>query len=202
MDYAKTLAEINESWQAKRITLSGKETAYIGNKATLRGKMLGFLTSSYYKRTKLIEQGSVSYAYVFKEWSNDVQGEDPQHPTWMVFSPASKFNEHPEKLKQISERLQGLAKEESVPKGLKVLRNLIVEPLSDASYFEIPPEYSDGELAYLSIVYVIASLVPCFHLGLNLILANRSVSKEVLYLPSTYWSDEYSTAYLSGQVGL
>ena len=202
MDYIKTLAEINESWQAKRNTLSGKEIAYIGNKASLRGKMLGFLTGPYYKRTKLIENGEISYAYVFKEWSNDVQGEDPQHPTWMVFSPVRKLNENPEKLKEIAANLQGLALDKNCPKDLRVLRNLIVEPLSDTSYFEIPPEYTNGELAYLSIVYVISSLVPCFHLGLNLILANQSVSKEVLYLPTAYWSDDFSTAYLAGKVGL
>jgi len=202
MDYGKTLAEINESWQAKRLALTGKEIAYIGNKASLRGKLLGFLTGPYYKRTKLIQTGDIYYAFVFKEWSNDVQGEDPQHPTWMVFSPERKLNENPELLKGIAEKLQGLAIEKNCPKDLRVLRNLIVEPLSDTSYFELPQEYTNGELAYLSIVYVIPSLVPCFHLGLNLILANQSVSKEVLYLPTAYWSDGFSSAYLSGKVGL
>lgn len=202
MDYGKTLAEINESWQAKRSALSGKEIAYIGNKASLRGKMLGFLTGPYYKRTKLIEHGDIYYAYVFKEWSNDVQGEDTQHPTWMVFSPVRQLNEHPELLKQIAEKLQGLTIEKNCAKNLRVLRNLIVEPLSDTSYFEIPSEFTGGELAFLSIVYVISSLVPCFHLGLNLILANQSVSKEVLYLPTAYWSDDFSTAYLEGKIGL
>jgi len=196
MDYAKLLAEENAAWLEKRAFLSKDDIAFIGNKRTLRGKLLGFMTSAYYKRTKLIERGDIIYAYVFKEWSNDVQGEDPQHPTWMVFSPSKKLNDDPTKLKEIADKLQTIVGEDVKTKRLKTLKNIVKEPLSDASYFELPPEYDCGELAYLSVVYVIADLMPCFHLGYNLIVANQSVSKEVLYLPPKYWTEDYSKMYL------
>lgn len=200
MDYKALLIEQNEFWLGKRAFLSKEDIAYLGNKKTLRGKMLGFLTSAYYKRTKLIKQGEILYSYVFKEWSNDVGGDDPQHPTWMLFSPSAVFAEHPESLKAVAEKLQGMSVDKQSDKKAKKLKGLLDEPLSDASYFEVPSEYTDGALVHLSIVYVISSLVPCFRLGLNLIIANQSVSKEVLYLPVSYWTDAYEKAYLSHEL--
>jgi hypothetical protein len=198
VDYEKIISDINNSWLVQRASLSKDDLAFIGNKSTLHGKMLGFLTSSYYKRNNLIKQSEVFYAYVFKEWSNEFGGNDKQHPTWMLFSPSASFKEHPEKLKKVAEALQGLTKEKLDSAEEKHLFNLINEPLSDCSYFEIPQNISYGDLVYLSIVYVMPDLVQPFHLGLNLMLANQSVSKEVLYFPTRYWPEEFAKVYELG----
>lgn len=202
MDFKTNIEQINQTWLEKRVSLSKEDIAYIANKDTLRGKMLGFMTAPYYKRSNLIKQSEIFYAYVFKEWTNNVDGPDPQHPTWMLFSPSRTFNEHPEKLKEIAEGLEQLKVDKGSSKDLIKLYNLINEPLSDTSYFEIPEPYNHGELVYLSIVYVIASLMPYFHLGLNLIMANQSVSKEVLYFPSRYWPTEYAEEYKKSVIKL
>jgi len=202
VDFKTNIEQINQAWLEKRVSLSKEDVAFIANKSTLRGKMLGFMTASYYKRSNLIKQSEIFYAYVFKEWTNNVGGHDPQHPTWMLFSPSRTFDEHPEKLKEIAEGLEQLEVDKGSDKNLKKLYNLINEPLSDTSYFEVPEPYNHGELIYLSIVYVIAALMPRFHLGLNLIMANRSISKEVLYFPSNYWPVEYAEEYTESVIKL
>jgi hypothetical protein len=76
---------------------------------------------------------------------------------------------------------------------------LITEYLSDCSYVEIPSSLTGGELVYLSIIYRHLDLNPEFHLGLNLIIANQSISSEVIYLPEKYWEESFKKAYLNNE---
>jgi hypothetical protein len=198
MDYAKTLVDINSVWETTRASLSKEDIAFVSNRDNLRNKMVGFMTSGYYKRNKLILSSEVYYAYVFQQWSNDSSGNELRYPTWLLFSPALPFRSNPVAYKEISAKIQSIKEIEVSAPSEKRLKSLVSEPLSDVSYFEIPAEYSFGQLCYLSIVYRQISIVPEFRLGINLVLANKSVSDEILYFPAKYWSAEFKDAYLAG----
>jgi hypothetical protein len=200
MDYSSFIQKANADWLEKRTAFTKEDIRYIANKDTLRGRMNGFLTLPYYRREKLIRGSEIYFAFVFQDWANDLSETAPTYPTWLLFSPERKVQENPSLLRDISLKVQSIRDATPFSKEEKKLKSLVVEQLSDVSYFEIPAAYSCGELAYLSVVYRQTRLVPFFRLGLNLILANPVVSKEVLYLPERYWPEDYQNAYTQGSL--
>jgi hypothetical protein len=200
MDFGTLIQKDNDAWLLKRATLSKEEISFIGDKDTLRGKICGFMTAPYYKRTNLITSSELAWAYVFKEWSNDTSSNEVRHPTWLLFSPSREIQLDPSPLENISAQLLSIALDKTSDHETKKLFKLIHENLSDAAYYEIPGQYTGGVLCYLSIVYVENRLNPFFRLGYNYILMSPSVSKEVLYLPERFMSEEYKTAYFNGSL--
>ena len=199
MDYSQTINEINQEWFQKWVTLDKKEISYISNKETFRTRLVGFMTSSYFKRSQLIKEGDILFAYSFKEWTNEVRKEIFDYPTWIIFSPEKKINENPEILKEIAARVLSLCDGAPSSKEEKNIKKLVTEYLSDCSYVEISSSLTGGELAYLSIIYRHLTLNSEFHLGLNLIIANQSLSSEVIYLPEKYWNESFKKAYLNNE---
>jgi hypothetical protein len=200
MNFATLLQTDNDAWILKRASLSKEEISFIADKDTLRGKICGFMTAPYYKRTALIETSELVWAFVFREWSNDTSSNEVRHPTWLLFSPSREIQLNPAPLENISAKLLSIELDKNSSRVTKKLFKLLHEDLSDASYYEIPSEYTGGVLCYLSIVYVEHHLNPFFRLGYNYILMNPSVSKEVLYLPERFMSEEYKTAYFNGSL--
>jgi hypothetical protein len=200
VNYSKLYHDLNDAWLEKRVAFDSSEVAYLANKDTFKGKRLGFLTHAYYQREKLIRNSEIYLAYVFQSWSNAVSEKDDTYPTWMLFSPERALNENPAILKDIVAKVQSIRDVKVTEKNEKTLQNYLKEYLSDVSYFVIPDSYSLGHFVYLSIVYLPAQRVSFFHLGVNLILANPSFSKEVLYLPEKYWPSDYKTDYDAGKL--
>lgn len=199
MDFEKCILDLNSHWLIQRASLSKEDLAYLSYQDTFRHRLEGFMTNTYYRRKKMIMGSDILYCYVFQDWSNDERGMGDEYPTWMLFSPSSKINNNPALLKEISAKVLSIKKAEPQNKEEKELKKLLVETLSDCSFFEIPPSYSLGNLIYLSIVYLHTDHVPFFHLGLNLILSNPSLSKEVLYFPTKYWPKEVQDSYINGE---
>lgn len=199
VDWKELYHRLNERWEETRAALSKEDIAYLANKDTLRGKMLGFLTWNYYKRSRLLSSSNLFFAYVFQNYSNSLSSES-DYPTWLLFSPSSAINENPTILKNICAKLQLIKNEKPVAQDLKETQKLLVEYLSDVSYFELPSSVSEGSLVFLSIIDVHPRLNPNFRMGLNLILASPSVSKEVLYLPERFFLEDYKDAYRDGKL--
>lgn len=202
MDYSKLIHDMNETWSLKRVSFDKSEIAYLSNKDTFQGRRLGFLTTAYHQREKLIRSSEIYFAYVFQTWTNAVSEKGTTYPTWMLFSPEKSINENPAILKDICAKVQSIRDVKPTEKNEKSLKKYIEEYLSDVSYFVIPDAYSCGHFVYLSIVYLPPQHVSFFHLGVNLILASPSASKEVLYFPEKYWPEEYRTAYNEGKLAL
>lgn len=203
MDFVNLYAALGDEWLLRKASFTKEDLTRLSNKDTFRGKMFGFLTREYYQRTKLIRESDLFFAFVFQEWSNNVQGEELRHPTWLLFSPSLEVNKNPTILKDVAEKIRGLKDvAKPITKAEKQLKKLLVEPLSDVEYFEIPEPYASGHLVYLSIVYIEKRLVPSFKLGLNLIMASQQASKEVIYLPEDYWNKDYREAYQNGGLAL
>lgn len=195
MDYKNILSSINESWLSKRVLLSKDEIRHMSDKDSFRGKIHGFLTRAYYKRKDLIVTGEIVYCLAFKSWSNDLSDNAIRYRSWVIFSTSTTLRSNPSLLKKISENILTLMHEENSDKAYSKLIRTLNEPLSDASYLELPKELCEGELAYLSIIYVEKNLNPNFSLGLNLLLVSPSVSQEVLYLPEGNYPHDFLEAY-------
>lgn len=201
MDYEKLIQGLNASWLEKRAALGKDELALIANKDTLRRRLIGVGTRSYLARSRLIKEGDILYAYAFKSWRNEIKKDDFDYPTWIVFSPERKIAANPQRLKEITAKIRSLP-EKGATKTEKRLKHLCDENLSDCSYFEIPLSCADGDLAFMSIIYLRVDAIPDFHLGLNPIIANRSLSTETLYLPERCWTEDFKKAYLGNELAL
>ena len=79
-----------KDFKGKLFVLTNEEKKHLVDKDTFRGRIFGFLTRSYYRRFKLFEEGSLTYAYVFKTWNNSF-GSDKPYPIWFLFSPEKYF---------------------------------------------------------------------------------------------------------------
>jgi len=202
MDFGKTIEELNSTWLIRRASLSKEDLAYLSYQDSFRHRLEGFLTQAYYQRKKMIPSSDIFYAYVFQDWSNDGTGLGEEYPTWLLFSPSREVNQDPLLLKKIAANLQSIKEKDVLGKEEKELKKLLVEPLSDCSFFEIPSSLAEGKLIYLSIVYVHLERVSYFHLGLNLILSSPSISQEVLYFPTKYWPKDLLNAYTKGEFTL
>jgi hypothetical protein len=199
MDYSAFFEKANSDWLLKRAALDKEEIAFVAGKDSFRGRLRGFLTHAYYQRTSLIKTSEIYLAYVFQSWTNDVEQKGDSYPTWLLFSPEKEMNQNPILFKEISAKLLSLKESKEISKDEKELQKYLQEYLSDVSYFELPHSCSLNHFVYLSIVDVPLLRVPNFHLGLNLILANPSVSKEVLYLPEKEWPEDFLKAYSQGE---
>lgn len=115
--------------------------------------------------------------------------------SWVIFSPSLSLRNNPVKLGAIGDKLLSFMHEKKPDKSNASLYNVLNEPLSDASYLELPEDIAGGELVYLSIIYVETHLNPNFILGPNILIISPSISKEVLYLPEEYWPKEMLDAY-------
>jgi hypothetical protein len=195
MDYASLYQKMNADWLLKRASLTKQEIRHLANKDSFKGGRIGFMSRAYYQREKLIQNSEIFTALVFQDYAVEVEERSETFPTWLLFSPSKEINENPAILKEILAKVASIKEVEVTDKTEKKFKNYLNEPLSDVSYFEIPPAYSLGKLVYLSIVYLPLHLVPSYHLGLNLILAAPSISKEVLYFPEECWAKDYSEAY-------
>lgn len=198
MDFASYYHEVNERWLLKRASLSKDEIKIIANKDTIRNAIIGFMTRTYYQREKLIKTSEIFYGYVFQDFlfRQEAHGD---YTTWVLHSPSREVNEHPEIYKDVVAKLMELKKVRRPEKALRPLQDVIALPLADACYLEVDKRYTGGHLIYLSTIFFFNRSVPDFKLGINLLLANQSASKEVLYLPEKLWDDEWKEAYSKGE---
>lgn len=198
MDYAALYHQLNSAWIEKRASFDKKELAYLANKDTFAGRRLGFMTRAYYQREKMIKASDIYYAYAFQNWNDAVSDSQSSYPTWLLFSPDTAVNENPSILKEISAKVLSLKHIEVTDREEKELKKDIVEVLSDVACLVLPESYSFGHYVMLSVVDVPYQHVSSFRLGLNLVMANLSLSKEVRYLPERYYPAEFKGAYQKG----
>jgi hypothetical protein len=192
----KILDDLNDHFQQMALSFSKEDWTYLAGKDTPRGRMLGFLTPEYYKREKLWETGIIVWGFAFKTFmDNAVTAGDRVYPSWVLFSPVQAFCDDPTLYYAVQEKL--LKALEGKPKGKaqKQLKIALEGELSEPQYMEIPVEYTEGKLVYLSMVYVRPTHFPDFHLGFVPLIINKLITAEVMYVPDRYWTDAFKAIY-------
>lgn len=195
MSYKEMIEEIRKNFSSKQGAFTKEEMRYNTNKDTFRGCITGFMTSSYYKREKLYNQGFIYYALSFKEYREHTEKDKRIVPVWVLLSPTPKIDEDPMLLQEVKDNLDKLYDDKNLRKKYSRLFTMISENQAEPMYFEVPEEFSPDFECYLCLTQVHEDRFPLFHLGINLVIANKLVSKEVDYLPSTYWSKDYIEQY-------
>lgn len=190
----KILTNLTAYYAEKRLSFKKNDIAFIAGKDTFKGKMLGFLTADYYRRSKLIMEGNIIYGYVYRTWTNEVTYTRP-YPTWVLFSPAKEFIDNPQLYATISTNLQAIELPKHPTAELRKLHTMLNAELSEPKYVMIPEPYAQGHLVYLSMVYLRTSHNNNLRLGINPFIIAPTISKEILYVPTMYWTEEFKKTY-------
>lgn len=189
------LKTMNEKYRVAAFTFEKRDYQFLEGKDTPRGRMLGFMTSEYWKREQLWKTGTIVWGYVFKiilASNNEVHR---VYPSWVLFSPSEQFTITPELYLEILGKLNTLENEKPKAKNIRQLKTALFDNLSEPQYFEIPEPYACGKIVFLSMIYVRPNHVYDLHLGYVPLMISPMVSKEVMYLPEKYWTEEFKNEY-------
>ena len=183
-----------QKWAKDVLSLTDADKKEIALKRGFDNAMIDFFSFRYHKRSKLIDQSSVELGYCFKEVLSS--SHDPVALTYVLFSPSPSVYEDENFLPQIAAKLFDLGREEIKKHRRDQLFWKMRDSLAEAYYFQLDERFAGDKLVYLSIFERRLSEFPYFHLGYNLFLANKGVSKEILLLPKRYftaaWEEYYS----------
>ncbi|HML99993.1 MAG TPA: hypothetical protein PKC96_01465 [Bacilli bacterium] len=195
MNWEELLSSLRADYHEKQIRLTPDEVKFIANKDSRQGKLIGVFTRDYYQREKLIREGEIVYCYTYKTYIPEGKASRP-YPSWCLFSPSKKFESEPLLLEKVAARLLEFADDES-QRGIKNhrLQTMIKGELSEPAYVTLPLELTDNQLVYLQYVSVKEQHIYDFSLGINLLLIHPAASKEAIYLPRRYWTEEYRAFY-------
>lgn len=188
MDYQEKLSKISEKYDQLKVRFSKEDVAFIANKDTPRGRLLGFLTTDYYRRENLIREGTIVYGYTFRTHKT-TDSMDRLYASWLLFSPSKAVNDDVNIYLKIIDNLDSL-KEKKHPSSIeRKLQIALGGELSEPKYLEVPAPYNEGYLIYLQYCEVKPNHTPNLELGPNYIIIAPSKSKEVIYLPERYFFD-------------
>lgn len=194
MDYYFLLEQERKSFSERQPLLTKEDVKYISGKDSFKGKVTGFLTRRYYQKEKLIRNGELFYGYVFSTWNLSTDWDSPMI-FYILFSPERKIMENPQIYKEIHKNLQVFLENKPKSKNEKRLWNLLKTPMADAPFEEILFSLTDGHVIYFCKLIQKQNFAISFYLGLNLFIANPTISKQILFLPERYETEEFRKLY-------
>ena len=189
------ITEVREKFRLKQGSFTKDEMKYNANKDTFKGKITGFLTLEYYQREKLLNTGNIFYALSYKEYHEHAEKDKKMFPVWVLFSPSTKIDENPHLLEKVKDNLDQLLLDKELAKKYHHLLTMYSDNLAEPKYYKVPDEFSPDFDCDICLTNLIQSRFPVFHLGINLVIANKKVSNEIHYLPYVYWTEEFLKQY-------
>ena len=146
-------------------------------------------------REKLFNTGNIFYALSYKEYHEHAEQDKKMFPVWVLFSPSTKIDENPHLLEKVKDNLDQLLLDKELAKKYHHLLTMYSDNLAEPKYYKVPDEFSPDFDCYICLTNLIQSRFPVFHLGINLVIANKKVSNEIHYLPYVYWTEEFLKQY-------
>ena len=103
--------------------------------------------------------------------------------------------ENPSIFKEIHGKLRLFLDNKPQNKKEKTLWNLLKNPMAEAPFEEIPFSLTDNHVIYFCKLMKKQNFAISFHLGLNLFIANPTISKQILFLPEKYTTENFRKLY-------
>jgi len=194
MDKKEMIDSIRENFK-KLLPFNEEEMKYITLRNDKKGKLRALFTKDYWKRNVLVSEGRIAYGYAFKSYQFNMKDPTNAFPIWVLISPSSFFDEHPEEYAIIASALWELQTKEVKTKKEKELKRILLGELSEPKYVELPKELTHNHFVYLCSCYVYESHISSFHLGFLPIVYAPEKSKEILLLPMKYWNETFLSFY-------
>lgn len=194
MDTKEMIGALREDFK-KHLPMSDEEMKYITLRNDKKGKLRALFTKDYWKRSTLVLEGRIAYGYAFKSYQFDMKDPTNAFPIWVLLSPSSYFDEHPEEYAKIATSLWEFQTKKVKTRKEKELKRILLGELSEPKYAELPKELTNNHFVYLCSCYVYESHISSFHLGFLPVLYAQEKSKEILLLPMKYWNEEFLSFY-------
>jgi hypothetical protein len=186
-DYLLYINSLNLHYAVLRKTFTKEDILRYISRTTLKDRMINFMSRSHYKRKELFIYGAIMYVYTFK-----INNFDPIYgnytDTWVLYSPDIDFRKDPNLYKEISAKLNDFL-DDKLPYKNKKLRSAIASIENSYMYQPLPKEISDKYEVYYNNVLCDNRLCKNIELGLNLAFSNKSLSKEMIYVPDEIIED-------------
>lgn len=189
MDYQFLLNEQRSAFKELSKNFLKEDFNFLTNKQGFNQKRIGVFTRNYYKRKKLVQLGTLTYGYVLRIRDNGSQTNPIS--TWVLFSPSNEYEKNPAKYEKTLQNIDKILNSPNINKKYKRLKIMLTESLAEPVYFPVPDELSDGDVVYISHVYYWRTKNPNMRPGLMPIFISQNISKEILYLPERYWTDNF-----------
>jgi hypothetical protein len=179
----EALNKLNSFYLKRRMNLSKEEINFILGNKHLMMKFKSKVSPRLLKLKKMIKNGNVGVVYTFKIIMSSYFNEEV-HPTYALFSLKKSNMINEEYYKRILSNILSL--EESKEKKTyseKRLLSILKEEDSDPRYYELPKSLTNNEIVYLERINVSNNVNPNFKLGMNYVIYNKVMSKDMLYYP-------------------
>lgn len=194
MNYEQILNETIKDFELKKYSLNKDDIKDLLGRSTLKGRLLGIFSPSYYKEEKLLKNGFIAYGLTIKNWRRTYNENEPL-ATWVLFSPQKEIERNPDILLKINQNIQDLILQDKRNSKYKKFINLVTQELAEPKYLLVPKELSEGITAFISFAYLKPEQIREFRLGMNLIIFNKSISNEIIYLPESCFTKKYYEMY-------
>lgn len=179
----EALNKLNSSYLKRRMNLSKEEINFILHNKHLIMKFKSKVSPRLLKLKKMIKNGNVGVVYTFKIIMSSYFNEEV-HPTYALFTLKKSNMINEVYYKRILSNILKL--EESKEKKTcseKRLLSILKEEDSDPRYYELPKSLTNNEIVYLERINVDNNVNPNFKLGMNYVIYNKVISKDMLYYP-------------------
>lgn len=188
MNYQQELEQLNNYLRDTRPTWNKNDYQALSGKATTRGRLLGSLSRGYYQKERLWKSGHITYGYLYKTYT-DMDFSRP-YLAWLLLSPQLEFEQSPGLYEKVYALLEAFMKDPAAIQVNRKLMHALTNPANEAKYFLIPTEYSLGKLVYVTTTYIYPDMHPDVKLGITPLIVAPEFTKEVMLLPSLYFSNE------------
>ncbi|MGI6644794.1 MAG: hypothetical protein ACOX28_03495 [Bacilli bacterium] len=181
-DYLNELEEKNKKFLDYRQSLTKNDLESITSTDRKIFKIKTLFSSRIRKARKMIKQGNVGLVYTFSTSINEYY-KDEVRRTLALFSPKKANMTNPDFYQNVLANLLAASKQKKQNFATKRLFAIINEDGSDPRYYKLPTELTNGEIVYLQKIMVNTVLCPDFKMGMNYVIYNRQISKDIVYLP-------------------
>ena len=118
---------------------------------------------------------------------------DKLNLNFMILS--DKYLKHQKEVEKVKDNLDQLLLDKELAKKYHHFLTMYSDNLAEPKYYKVPDEFSPDFDCYICLTNLIQNRFPVFHLGINLVIANKKVSNEIHYLPYVYWTEEFLKQY-------
>lgn len=179
-----TLKSVSEHFFLKRLTFEKEDFEYILNRKKMMNRFTDFLTRAYYQRKKLVKDGFVGVCYTYRIVYSDGKGKN--HRTFALFSPNTALMLDEAYFTRV---ITNIEEARTKDKRFATKKFLNYYSLVEAKprYYDVDRKLTEDKIVFLQYIELIPSLNPNLKLGLNYVIYAPLISKELLYLPESYF---------------
>lgn len=194
-DYEEVIKSLIRKRDSTVLNIEGKIVRKMISGDSMQEKMAAIFSPDKYKRDRLVKTGNIVWARLLEAKMNNLN-RNSRFIARMIFSPESCFITDPSLYEEIVDRINCFIEEVSSRSNSFKERRLLCALTDDGEeprYFQLPEEISGKHIIYLNthILNPDKTFNPINLIKYIPIFMNKNLSKEVIVVPQSLYSEEY-----------